>query len=277
MSLLLILLCPATWPTRCRTDVTGVAAYVVTPHPHPHPHPQRRHPLTISTPVLTDSILPSQQLHEGIHVAVDGLEAAPQLPQAPVRVGLLSLGAGVTLSQAAYQAKPQEEEGTEQLHLARTSRTSLLLLSPTPARVPGRPGTRTAPCPGLSEQSVCVPQRWTLNTAMEAGSRSERLERTKVKPWEGLYEDGPRGGLPSGPQHAGGDDCTLCEGGTGVPGFSSTLGLPRLLDCRACPKISATPRTTSSSIPILGRPLRVCARLRSPTGVTFTSGQITRG
>lgn len=105
--------------------------------------------LSISTPVLTDSILPSQQLHEGIHVAVDRLEAAPQLPQAPVRVGLLFLGAGVTLSQVPYQAKPQEEEAAEQLHFARTSRPSRLLSSPTPARVPGSPGDIHSPVSGL--------------------------------------------------------------------------------------------------------------------------------
>lgn len=155
MTLHLILLCLATWPTGCRTDVTCFAAHAVTPHPHS----QRRHPLTISTPVLTDSILPSQQLHEGIHVAVDRLEAAPQLPQAPVRVGLLFLGAGVTLSQVPYQAKPQEEEAAEQLHFARTSRPSRLLSSPTPARVPGSPGDIHSPVSGLiGTVSLCSPE-----------------------------------------------------------------------------------------------------------------------
>lgn len=135
--------------------MTCVAVHVVPPYSNPH----RRYPLTISTPVLTDSILPSQQLHEGIYVAVDRLEAAPQLPQAPVGVGLLSLGAGVTLSQAAYQAKPQEEEAAEQLHLASTSRTSLLLSSPTPARVPGRPGDTHSPVSGLiGTVSLCSPE-----------------------------------------------------------------------------------------------------------------------
>lgn len=45
---------------------------------------KRNSALTISAPVLTDSIFPTQQLQKGIKVAVDGFEAAPDVPKAPV-------------------------------------------------------------------------------------------------------------------------------------------------------------------------------------------------
>lgn len=66
--------------------------------------------LSISAPVLTNSVLPSQQLQKGIKVAVDGFEAAPEVPEAPVRIGLLCFWAGVALSQAPSQAEPENQE-----------------------------------------------------------------------------------------------------------------------------------------------------------------------
>lgn len=40
--------------------------------------------LSIPTPVLTDSIFPSQQLQKGIEVAIDRFKAASDVPKAPV-------------------------------------------------------------------------------------------------------------------------------------------------------------------------------------------------
>lgn len=45
---------------------------------------KRNSALTVSAPVLTDSIFPTQQLQKGIKVAVDRFEAAPNVPKAPV-------------------------------------------------------------------------------------------------------------------------------------------------------------------------------------------------
>lgn len=72
--------------------------------------------LSIAAPVLTDPILPSQQLQKGIEVAVDRLKAAPDVPEAPVGIGLLCVRAGVALCQATPQAQPQNQGAGGQLH-----------------------------------------------------------------------------------------------------------------------------------------------------------------
>lgn len=61
--------------------------------------------LSISAPVLTDSIFPSQQLLKGIEVAGDRFKAAAEVPKSPVGIGLLCLRTGVTLSSATPQAE----------------------------------------------------------------------------------------------------------------------------------------------------------------------------
>lgn len=72
--------------------------------------------LSITASVLADSIFPSEKLQKGIEVAVDRFKAAPDVPKAPVWIGLLGIGAGVTLSQATPQAEPQNQEAHGQLH-----------------------------------------------------------------------------------------------------------------------------------------------------------------
>lgn len=60
----------------------------------------------------------------------------------------------------------------------------------TPATVLGGPGTQPVGLmagrtgEGVIGNSICVPRRWTLNTAMEDGMRSGQLGRTKVRQWE---------------------------------------------------------------------------------------------
>lgn len=60
---------------------------------------------------------------------------------------------------------------------------------------------------------------------------------------------------------------TRSAGGKGTPGFASTLGHPRVLDCKASPKISATPLNhfLLSFYTCRGEAHEgVCARLRQP-------------
>ena len=140
----------------------------------------------MSTPVLTDAIFPSQQLQKGIEVAVDRFEAAPDVPKAPVRIGLLCVRAGVALRQATSQAEPQDQEADGPRHpAARWVLRSPRLPQPASREVQVR--SPPAGCQaGLEEGlpgtlNLCVPQRWTLNTAMEGRRRSGQLERAKVR------------------------------------------------------------------------------------------------
>lgn len=81
--------------------------------------PYRHHSaLTVSAPVLTYPVLPTQQLQKGIEVVVDRLKAAPDVPEAPVGIGLLSFRAAVALCQATPQAQPQNQGAGGQLHPA---------------------------------------------------------------------------------------------------------------------------------------------------------------
>lgn len=150
-------------------------------------HRKRNRALTVSAPVLTDSIFPSQQFHKGIEVAVDRFKAAPDVPKAPVWIGFLFVRAGVTLSQATSQAEPQNQEADGPRHpVARRVLRSLLKL-PQPVSQEVQVHSPPARCQAGLEKglpgtlNLCVPQRWTLNTAMEVRMRSGQLERVKVR------------------------------------------------------------------------------------------------
>lgn len=109
---------PKRWMTAKQLMTGCDPAQLLLTNPPASVHSRRNSALTISAPVLTYPVLPSQQLQEGIEVVVDRLKAAPDVPEAPVGIGLLCVRAGVTLCQATPQAQPQNQGAGGQLHPA---------------------------------------------------------------------------------------------------------------------------------------------------------------